>query len=314
MSLHMRRNPELARVHAGGAEHSAVGNGDLPEQLDDLQPVAVAGYLVHLCSAVGKRNARVCVAVSQTVLALLQLAEQTCVGVALREGEVLFVLCELVELRPDLQHSCFLSGVHCVRIGLGSLFSPGDVPVGEVGEDIESLCVSCVDIRVGKSHDGLVHNVLRRPYVLVLYQPCEVLLWDRADPLAAVELLAACEFAYDIIELNAQLRLAVRGNELCSGAYPVSEEVSAELAGGGFPDPVEVSGLGVVDYLETREDDPSLEVEILEQTVGVKLKKVLAVYVHSFTEYAGEYFNGAFFGRFQHDFVLLMLDLLVILL
>lgn len=83
---------------------------------------------------------------------------------------------------------------------------------------------------------------------------------------------------------------------------------------GGFPAPVEVSGLGIVDYLETREDDPCLEVEILEQTVGVKLKKVLAVYVHSFTEYAGEYFNGALFGRFQHDFVLLMLDLLVILL
>lgn len=159
-----------------------------------------------------------------------------------------------------------------------------------------------------------MHNVLRRPYVLVLYQPCEVLLWDRADPLAAVELLAACEFAYDLVELNAQLRLAVGGDELCSGAYPVPEEVSAELAGGGFPAPVEVSGLGIVDYLETREDDPCLEVEILEQTVGVKLKKVLAVYVHSFTEYAGEYFNGALFGRFQHDFVLLMLDLLVILL
>lgn len=76
----------------------------------------------------------------------------------------------------------------------------------------------------------------------------------------------------------------------------------------------EVSGLGVVDYLEAREDDPCLEVEILEQTVGVKLKKVLAVYVHSFTEYTGEYFNGAFFGRFQHDFVLLMLDFVVILL
>ena len=87
-----------------------------------------------------------------------------------------------------------------------------------------------------------------------------------------------------------------------------------ELAGGGFPAPVEVSGLGVVDYLEAREDDPCLKVEILEQTVGVKFKKVLAVYVHSFTEYAGEYFNRALFGRFQHDFVLLMLDLLVILL
>ena len=240
-------------------------------------------------------------AVGQAVPALPELAEQSGVRIALRKGEVLLIVRQLIELRPYLQHSGFLSGVYCVGIGFSSAPGPADIPVGEMRQDIQRQGVSGVDVRIGKSHDGLVHNVLRRPDVLVVYQACEVLLGNGAYPLAAVKLLAACKFADYTVHLYFQLSIAVGGDKLCRSAYPVPQEVSAQLAHGSLPAPVDIRGGGIVNDLESREDYSSLQVEILEQAVSVKLHQIAAVYVHSLAEYAGEYLYRAVLYVVQHD-------------
>ena len=65
MSLHIRRDPEFARILSAGAVHSTVGNCKLPETLSQVSPFFVACYLIKVCSAVDKGNACICVAVGK---------------------------------------------------------------------------------------------------------------------------------------------------------------------------------------------------------------------------------------------------------
>ena len=144
-----------------------------------------------------------------------------------------------------------------------------------------------------KSHYGLVHNILRRPDVLSLCKLVKVFFGDRAYPLAAVELLAACKLGDYLVKLYFQLCVMVICHIVGSSGEPVTKEMTSQLAGGSFPAPVEICLCRVIHYLQSGDNYSCLKVEVLEQALRIQSYKISTVKGHSLTEYAGE--NGNIF-------------------
>ena len=154
-----------------------------------------------------------------------------------------------------------------MRINALHSLSPAEIPVSQVVDYLYCLLIACIGVSVHKSHDGLVHNILRRPDVLSLCKLIEVFFGDRAYPFAAVELLAACKLGDYLVKLYFQLCVMVICHIVGSSGEPVTQEMTSQLAGGSFPAPVEICLCWVIHYLQTGNNYSCLKVEILEQAL-----------------------------------------------
>ena len=116
-------------------------------------------------------------------------------------------------------------------------------PLCPVLRELERLGGSDIPVGVQEAHEGLVDRIVRGPDPASGGDALEVFLRDRAEPLAAVRLLAEREAVDDGFGLAPYLAIARRGGVHRGGGKPVAEEVAAQLAGGRLPSPVDALGL-----------------------------------------------------------------------
>ena len=122
---------------------------------------------------------------------------------------------------------------------------------------------------------------MRRPDVLTAGHPFEVGRGDGAGPLATVLDLAPAKFGHDMVGLALDLSIAGAGVDAGRSRKPVSEKMAADLAGGGFPPPMDVAGI------VTRRPQPRLQIEVLEQVPGLEAHHIAPVEVEAPPELAG---------------------------
>ena len=116
-------------------------------------------------------------------------------------------------------------------------------PLCPILRELERLGGSDMPIGVQEAHECLVDRIVRGPDLTPGGDALEVFLRDRAEPLAAVRLLAEREAVDDGLGLAPYLAITRRGGVHRGGGKPMAEEVAAQLAGGRLPSPMDALGL-----------------------------------------------------------------------
>ena len=172
-------------------------------------------------------DGRVHVHVGEHILAGHERVEEAAAVVALDEFQVLALAGQAIEIGPHFEHAAGLDVEDLVHLFLAEGATPTVKPARPVDQDLQRLRVAADGVHVPQPHERLVQRVVRRPDALAARYPVQVLFGDRADPLAAVLLLAARQFADDVIRLALDFLVAGGGGERCRGREPVAQEVAA---------------------------------------------------------------------------------------
>ena len=140
-------------------------------------------------------------AVCKSVLIVQELSKEAWIAVSSCQDLVFLISCDLIQPGPYLQHAAFLSAVNGMGITFLHGVRPAQIPVRQLAYNGQCLFISCILVSVHKSHNRLVHNVLRGPDILPCCQLFKIFFRNRSYPFSSVQFLASCQFGNDLIQL-----------------------------------------------------------------------------------------------------------------